>query len=598
MVKKAKKLPHRLNFVQRLLAFMLTSIITAGAVVMGFFAIHTQKEMSGYVRRELGHATLQASKQIASALDNLTRMMYSTLNSANLGKWLTTEYTSTMEIWQFYEDINEYCGGLLSMDDRMVLVTFYVDNPTISQDKTYIRMYDEFTTLKVFDQVKNARGVARMYAMRDVFSDDYYTYNVYSDPGNLCMLREFSFRGVRCGVVLEFSRKVFTDYLTGLNGHQAYVLDEAGRICVSRVNGQDCSQAEAGILLAEERLNAAITQPLNLGWTLAVVPDTVRLMEPINRSLMQMCLTLVAIMLVMMGLIIWMFLRMTAKVRDLDRSIRSTMAEYGGTGMDDAQEEGDEIDQAMRSFSILRARVHYLMDENVKKEIAKRDAQIRLLYSQIKPHFLYNTLSSVMSLARRYHDERLETMIGSLVDIYRISLNRGKENITIADEMKLTEGYVYIIMNRFDDMVTLSLSAETDIAPSIVPKVILQPFIENAVTHGLVGDRMLHVEVRGARAGDDVVFTIRDDGAGMSETMVAEIFAGGEGGNGFGILNVHQRIQTLYGARYGVSIKGEIGIGTEVTIRLPFCTADQLEARMRQVSAENEAMSGFDRLTN
>lgn len=230
------------------------------------------------------------------------------------------------------------------------------------------------------------------------------------------------------------------------------------------------------------------------------MPEQMELLKNVDQTILRMSLLMLAMILALVMLMTQLLWRMTGRVCDLDATIRSTMARYGGaTG--GVEEGGDEIDQALISFDALKKRIDYLMNEVMEKELAHRDAELRLLYSQIKPHFLYNTLSCVMSLARRYHDERLETMISSLSDIYRISLNRGRENITVEDEIQLTRSYLYIIQNRFDDMLQVTFETDTSIGPSVVPKVILQPFIENCVTHAIIGDETLHISIRGLRQG-------------------------------------------------------------------------------------------------
>ena len=576
------KRKKKLSYSQKLLLFVVMSVMTVCSFVFGYFVSNMRLQMSEYVRQDLEHTMNQTVTKIKADLDNLQRIMYTTLMDTHLWRRLGQEYTDPMGTWELYDYVNKYYDTLLSMDDNIVLVTIYVDNPTIVEDKTYIRRFDYFMSLPVYEQVLKANGAVVMYPMTDVFPNDYYTYNRISSKSNFCLLRTSVYRGVRYGVVLEFSRQLFTGHMAELHQNQTYLLDAGGRITLHLDQTVDQSSHVYGDLFDNYDNRVHTQRALPLNWEL-VVMDQIELMKNVDLTITRMTLYAGAVILLLLLLIIQLLWHMTRRLRGLDATIRASMAEYGGsTG---GQEEGaDELDQALLSLEALKDRIDYLMNEVMEKELAHRDAELRLLYSQLKPHFLYNTLSCVMSLARRYHDERLENMISSLSDIYRISLNRGKENITVSDELKLTQSYLYIIQNRFDDMLQVKMETDPEIEPSIVPKVILQPFIENCVTHAISGDETLHIFIRGQRIGDNVVFTVQDDGPGIMQDTIDAIFDGGAQGIGFGVRNVHQRIQMLYGASYGVTLANRPEGGTAATLRLPFCLPEQMEEHQKNTS--------------
>lgn len=572
----------KVNYSQKLLLFVIMSVLLVCSFVFGYFVVNMRRQMADYVRNDMNHTMSQTVTKIKAELDNLQRIMYTTLTDTHLWQRLSMEYTDPMGTWELYDYVNKYYDTLLAMDDRIALVTIYVDNPTIVEDKTYIRHFDCFTNLPVYDQVCQANGAVVMFPMTDVFPADYYTYNRISSSRNFCLLRTSVYRDVRFGVVLEFSRSLFTDHLNALHGHQVYLLDGNDRMTMHFDRTADRSEQVYGEAFVAPAMGESIRSEIGLNWEIAVL-DQVELMKNVDRTIAQMTLYAGAGILLMILLITQLLWRMTGRLRSLDATIRSSMAEYGGS-QGSQENVGDELDQALVSFQALKDRVDYLMNEVMEKELAHRDAELRLLYSQIKPHFLYNTLSCVMSLARRYHDERLETMINSLSDIYRISLNRGRENITVADELRLTESYIYIIQNRFDDMLRVTMETDPEIGPSVVPKVILQPFIENCVNHAILGDDTLSIVIRGMRRGDDVVFTVQDNGPGIPQETIRAIFDSGAQGVGFGVRNVHQRIQMLYGASYGVTLQNSVEGGTLATLTLPFCLQENLEEYQKNAS--------------
>lgn len=586
---KRPRQKQQTSFANKLLIFLLISVLLSTSVVFVFFHGNMRGKMQSYVMDEMANTTAQLSSQVSSELRSLSRIIYTSVSDPNLWLNLVKDFSDTMEIWQLYSYVNAYATTLMAMNDNLALVTFYIDNPSIPPDKTYIRPYEDFQNLAIYEDILAQKGTARLYAMRQVFPDEYYTYNTISNPDNFCLVRASSYRGVLFGVVLEVQKKIFSVPLSGTGSHQAYLLDDDDRIQL-HYEGRTEQKALQMQPLNIKDSQAFSQQVLPFDWKITVVAETSTLLSSINATFERLFLFMTLIVGVLLLVILTVFWRMTTKIRHLGEKIRSTTEEYGIQSAEENHPRGDEIDQAIVSFDVLKNQVDYLMNEVMTREIAKRDTELKLLYSQIKPHFLYNTLSSVLSLARKYHDNRLETMIESLSSMYRISLNQGRENITAADEITLTKSYIYIIRNRFDDLLDVRIETDPSIEKTIVPKVILQPFIENSINHAMADDHVLHIDVSGFLRDGEVIFTIQDDGVGISRETIDAIFDVNPKNTGFGIRNVHQRIQMLYGPAYGVTIE-PIETGTLVTLRLPFCTADELPQYRRSIaSAGSEVM--------
>lgn len=572
----------KLSYSQKLLLFVVTAVLVVCSFVFGYFVVNMRRQMSDYVRSELNQTMNQTVSRVSAELENLQRIMYTNMTDTHLWQRLSMEYTAPMGTWELYDYVNKFYDTLLMMDDRIVLVTIYVDNPTIAEDKTYIRHFDYFEALPVYDEVMKANGAVVMYPMKDVFPEDYYTYNQYSSTRNFCLMRSSVYRGVRFGIVLEFSRSLFTDHLSDLYAHQICLLDPQGKVKLYFNHSEDRTSEAYDVDFGTHTHERSMRANTAVGWEIAMM-ERIDLMDNVDKTIARMTLYAGSIILLLMLVIVQFLWRMTARLRSLDATIQSTMAEYGGSQARQAEGE-DELDQVLVSLQALKDRIDYLMNEVMETELAHRDAELRMLYSQIKPHFLYNTLSGVMSLARRYHDERLENMISSLSDMYRISLNRGRPNITVADEICLTRSYLYIIQNRFDDMLQVTLESSPEIEQSVVPKVILQPFVENCVTHAILEEGTLHIQIRGVLQDDEVVFTIQDDGPGIAPETIRAIFDTSSQGVGFGVRNVHQRIQLLYGNAYGVTLQNAPEGGTLAILRLPFCREEVLADYQKQNS--------------
>lgn len=229
----------------------------------------------------------------------------------------------------------------------------------------------------------------------------------------------------------------------------------------------------------------------------------------------------------------------------------------------------DEFGQIAAALNEMGRDIDHLIEQVYMTQIEKKEAELESLQAQINPHFLYNTLSSISRLAQFGEIEKLQRMVLDLAKFYRLSLNEGRTVIPIRSELEQVQAYMNIQTTKFGDAVSIFY----DIDPSIIKydtiKLILQPFIENALEHAWFGNS-IHITVSGKLHGEDIIFKIIDDGTGMSLDKIKQIFDPVEGLNtGYGIRNVNSRIQLHYGSKYGVSIGSRPGIGTTVQIVIP-----------------------------
>jgi two-component system sensor histidine kinase YesM len=218
-------------------------------------------------------------------------------------------------------------------------------------------------------------------------------------------------------------------------------------------------------------------------------------------------------------------------------------------------------------------RLSSLISDVYKKEIDKKEVEMNVLQAQINPHFLYNTLASISSLAIRNSDPRMNKMVTDLAKFYRISLNKGKNQISIHEEIQLTRYYVAIQEVRFADLIRVHYEIEDAVMPCPIVKLTLQPFVENAMNHAIWDDKLgINIIIKAYFEGTDIVLKVIDDGMGMrrQDGGGRELPASGDTLlSGYGIRNVDNRIKLLYGDSYGISIFSRLGIGTTVTIRIP-----------------------------
>lgn len=237
-----------------------------------------------------------------------------------------------------------------------------------------------------------------------------------------------------------------------------------------------------------------------------------------------------------------------------------------------------EVEQLSRRFNLMLQRIRQLMDQIIYEQETKRKGELEVLQSQINPHFLYNTLNSVIRLAERGKTDEVVTMIQSLSKFFRISLSKGKNMITMQEELDHIRHYLVIQSFRFKNKFRYEIKAQDEVLTYQTIKLILQPIVENALYHGIemMPDEGL-ITITAELQEGLIVIRISDNGLGMNQETLKTILSGGKssGGSGVGVRNVNERIGLVYGREYGLTFESEIEEGTTVTVIFPAVRAQE-----------------------
>lgn len=229
----------------------------------------------------------------------------------------------------------------------------------------------------------------------------------------------------------------------------------------------------------------------------------------------------------------------------------------------------DEFSQIATALNDMGENIDMLIKEVYLTQLQKKEAELEILQSQINPHFLYNTLSSIIQLAKFGQNEKLQKMVLELAKFYRLTLNEGRTMIPVPTEIEQANAYLEIQKIKYGDRLEVMFDFDTEIWPYETIKLILQPFIENVLKHAWCGDH-IHLRIVGRKEDDNILFRIIDDGIGIRQERIDQIFdSKGHTNTGYGVRNVDQRIKLQYGPDYGVTIFSRVGIGTSVQILIP-----------------------------
>ena len=316
----------------------------------------------------------------------------------------------------------------------------------------------------------------------------------------------------------------------------------------------------------------SVTKSESTGWSVVGVTDLEEMLLG-TRELVSLYYFIAACLIV---LATWLAIVLTNKItsplRNLQRSMR---AAQNGQFEVEVIEDGsqNEIGDLIYSFRLMIREIEQLIERNTKEQEEKRLYELNALQAQISPHFLYNTLDSIIWMAEGNNTKDVILMTSALAKLLRKSISNDKELVTVAEEIEYTRSYLVIQKMRYRDKLEYLINMDAAIVDVEIIKLIIQPLVENAIYHGIkcksgIGTITITAEYK----HKGIMIEIIDDGAGMTKEQLEHIFderAEDRARKSVGVRNVHKRIQLSYGLTYGLSFQSELGRGTTVSIYLP-----------------------------
>lgn len=272
-----------------------------------------------------------------------------------------------------------------------------------------------------------------------------------------------------------------------------------------------------------------------------------------------------------------------------DKTLKSIIGNAADPALPDSP-KSNEVDRIGKSVNSMAKKIRTLTEEVYKQKLLKREAELKSLQTQINPHFLYNVLEKIKGIAELEGSRKSAEMIAILGKLFRLNLSKGKEIITIRQELEHMNLYLSLQALGDKDKYLVETDVDECIEECAIIKMTLQPIIENAIMHGLekiIGRN--RITVRGYKAGTDIYIEIQDNGRGIDSeklNQVNRVISGmGDGeavskaGSGIALRNVNERIKLYFGKNYGLSIASEPDNGTTVTVRIPMIYYDEWEDR-------------------
>lgn len=574
MITELKSRFYDLPMRKKLLVLLFTCSILPLTLITGYSYFSARNQLLEQAYENMEHMNRQINSNISNQLETWLQISGLLYTNATLKTYLTQEYEKEIDFVEAYDYINDLFYGLMTSNSSISGICVYIENETLPDDGVFIRHLREENTVPAWiDDLLSSHGNA-------VYSE---IHSGQSGEGFFTLGRIMNFGSLNAPygiLVLSVKEKVLYSMIEEESeGKQIYILNEKGNILSTRdkslltqnldaLLGQTLPRTNGfQIMEIEGEKSLVVCSSMSRGWkTVSIVPLEELLADARASAARILLIALLSftLALCLIGLISH---SLNTRITNLIRQVERIKKEDFNSQI--TIRGNDEIGMLAHEINHMTSRLNLLINELYKKEIARRDTELYALQSQINPHFLYNTLSVISSLAIRKGDSETSAIINHLSAFYRTSLNKGKRYISVEDELALTRHYLAIQHMRFGNLFTEQYETEEQLYPCRTLKLILQPFLENAINHAAGSrERPLHITIRLYCQHQRLYFEVEDNGIGIPPERLQKLDSHAPEA-GFGIYNVRERIRLAYGSDYGVTLHSQPGLGTKAVICIP-----------------------------
>jgi len=557
----------------------LVCMLAMGIALYQRFSVRSEKMLTDSAELTLDQTVLSLEDYLRSMRRMSDAIYYNVIKDQDISKETPIEQMNLL-----YEAHKDYLISLALFTEYGSLVCA----SPVAVEKAEVDVTSQDWFKAALDKPENLHF--SLPHVQNIFVDD-PTFRYYWVT-SLSRAVELGGRGVpEQGVLLvDMNYAVIEQMLEGVNDnpsqHYVYLCDNNGAIIYHPM----LMQIEAGLFnennavaatyddgshkeeyLGEKRIVTVNTMSYT-GWKLvSVIPTSNSYlgMKDIRYFVMMIISITLLAMLILNRLVAW---RVTRPIIKLNDSIREI--EMGKVNPSVYIGGPSEIEHLGKTLRRSYDQIDQLMKDMVASQEEKRKSELDALQSQINPHFLYNTLDSIVWMIEGAKYEDAVFMITQLASLFRVSLSSGKTIIPIEDEIRHASNYMNIQKVRFKDAFTIDFDIDEGIKRFCTVKLIVQPILENAVYYGVKDMEDGEIHVKGFMGEDgDIYITVSDNGFGMSSEEVEDLLTDDtrvrKKGSGVGLINVQRRIQLRFGEEYGLKIDSEPDEGTTVTIHLP-----------------------------
>ncbi|MBO5032514.1 MAG: histidine kinase [Lachnospiraceae bacterium] len=561
MMKRFKQKFHNLKFQKKIITVsMVISLIPI--VLLGLFAYTRMRSL--LIEREetaIQETLHQEVMQLDYKLDSYLSTMNLITWNENIRLALSRKYDSNFEMYLTYRDtIDPLFLTIRSLNTDITAITIYTDTC----------IYPHGNTLRPLTDAQGQKWFEQACSTTSPF------FSLSEDGQTICLICQMHYNyvpytSIIC-MTIDFQSAMLPANNLFQNNYGFLLTDSSGGQMYQYTNlDERYSDSEISLdLLLNDEPSDYITKTetlSNFGWTAFLC----RPAHSISAAAINITYVVLAMILLCIVLIFFISTLLSKIIVLPIEKLSSSMeqVEQGNYEIEIFSNSTDEIGQLICSFKKMVDTLNNLVNEVLLSKIRQQKYEIEILQSQINPHFLYNSLSLINSKAIIAGQNDISQMARLLSTFYRTMLNKGQQITTIASELENTKSYIAIQQMMHSQSFDVIYDIDNSILDYSIPNLLIQPLAENAIIHGLdhrelPGKAILSVSCY--QENQDIFFKIMDNGCGMSEEECSQILT--KSSNGYGVKNVHQRIQLYYGADYGLTFHSTKGMGTYVLVKI------------------------------
>lgn len=592
-VEKLKKTYSRKSL-QFMIAISFTLVTTVAMAFLGLFLYQSYNRAAEEIIMEDNSQLVdQVDRNLSNYLRNMMRisdtLYYNVIKNIDMG-----QDTMEAEMNLLYESNKDSLISLACFTTEGDLVgaaplVNLKNELDVTEQDWFVRAMDKmenlhFSSSHVQNLFENSNN--RYYWVLSLSRGVELTTNGKVDSGILLVDMDFS--GIKQLFSKVNNQEMGYVYLMGNDGSIIY--HPRQNLIFSHLlseNNQKAAKYEDGIhredFGGQERMVVVKTVGYT-GWKIVSVTPVKNLHSHLSRT------RVMGILIMLLAIILMVFVNQVVSTRIVQplKRLEDSVKDVGDLGSIETRQiyigGSHEIQHLGRTIQSMVEKLRQLTDDVVREQEEKRKSELDALQSQINPHFLYNTLDSIMWMVESEQYEDAISMVNALANLFRISLSKGKNIITVGEELSHAKNYLEIQKYRYKNKFDTFFHIEEGIEQYKTIKLIVQPLVENAIYYGMeamYGDGEIHI--RAYTEGEELYIAVEDNGLGMPEEVVDGLLTDDSRirsrGSGIGLRNVHQRIQLYFGAGYGLEIESEPDEGTVVRIHLPKLCEVKLDAK-------------------
>ncbi|MFT4105047.1 MAG: sensor histidine kinase [Lacrimispora sp.] len=571
---------RNLAFRKRVLLSHLTVSLIPVIILGAFCYFQTRNLLINREKEALSGTLNQSVVTLDSTLKTYVHVMENITWDTKIQQALARQYESNLDMYLTYRDvITPTIARMKSLNPQIKQISLYSSNSTLYPHGNIlmpVERMEDFSggpsDYNIHWLADEKAGIIKMYCR--IYPDFNFNRNVVYielDYDSVFGYMTHLFDGSYGILIIDEEQNPVFSYSAFKTGETAY-------------DGLDISDLTEGSQEADKYVIDRNEIGSN-GWKIYLY----RPLEEISSSAGSITALIVLTVILCLAVILLASLLLSKSVvRPLAELIRNIdRIEEGNMTVDAQAESGDEFGLLINRFGKMMERLNHLVNEVYKSKILQQQYEMKALQAQINPHFLYNSLSLINWKAIMAGQEDISKMTQLLSTFYRTTLNKGTNVIDIKGEWDNTSSYVHIQRMMHSGKFEAILKLEEGMEEYQMLNLLLQPLVENAIVHGLdhktvPGDRVL--KVTGRQEEGELIFTVEDNGCGIPEDVLEGIFTAGT--KGYGVQNVHHRIQLYYGQSYGLTFESRVGEGTRVTLKIPKVEKEQ-EQFLQDAGHEN-----------